>query len=107
MQDSGRQDHMDDPANRMIDRDLHFARMPASTDGQDESPPNFGGQHVHESATVLIAHAEQFGRCRIEAGDSTPDVDRYHRRVERLQESIGVFEHLNALPVQESVFQRD
>ena len=38
VQDSGRKDHMKDTPNNMIDRDLHFAWMPAATQGENKSP---------------------------------------------------------------------
>src|SRR5439155_4134174 len=48
---SGRgEDHMQNSANRMVDRHLNFSRMPATTEGEDERPADFRRQDTNQCA---------------------------------------------------------
>src|SRR6266705_7146822 len=99
VQDVGRQDHMESPSDGMIDRDLHFAWMPASAQSENKSPANLRRQHMHEGASILITHAEKLRCGRIETSDPPPNIDRYHSGVKGFQKAIRILQHLDALSI--------
>src|SRR5262245_23924765 len=105
MQYCGRQDYVQYPTNCMVDGHFDLSRMPATANTENQSPAYLGREYVHKGAVVLIAQTEQFGSCGIKTRNPPADVHRDYCGVERLKEPLRVFEHVNALAIEEGVLK--
>src|SRR5439155_3065667 len=102
---SGRgEDHMQNSANRMVDRHLNFSRMPATTEGEDERPADFRRQDTNQCAAVIISQSQKLLGGGVEAVDLPTYIDRDDRGVQGFKKAVGVLKHLNPLAIEQSVF---